>query len=357
MPEKTPNVIILHGDDEIAMQKFITEQINLLGDSAMAEMNVSRLDGKANSIDELTNTVMAAPFFTDRRLIFLTNPLHGMESKRGGDDSGETPETGKAKETRQKFLLMLDSMPDSSTLVLIIEDHQKWKAGAYHWETLTERHFLMKWAVGNKDRCVLHAASLPADREMPSWIQKKVREMGGKISLPGAVELSQYVGTDTRLAVLELEKLSTYAGNREIDADDVMALSTSSVSGKIWDLTDAIGERNARNALRIFHQLMDTLDLRQEIYPMVIWQFRQLLLGCEVVSRGGGISELMQSLKIAEFQAKKLYPQVQRFSLARLKQAYRKLMEIEEESKGAAGRSGGGDLSVLIDELIVELAE
>jgi DNA polymerase-3 subunit delta len=192
---------------------------------------------------------------------------------------------------------------------------------------------------------------------MPGWIQKKARELGGKISQPGAVELSEYVGTDTRLAVLELDKLITYAGNREIDADDVMALSTSSVSGKIWDLTDAIGERNPRTALKVFHQLMETLDLRQEIYPMIIWQFRQLLLGCEVVSQGGGIPELMQGLKIAEFQAKKLYPQVRRFPLERLKQAYRKLMSVEEESKGAVGKAGGVDLSVLIDQLIVELSE
>jgi DNA polymerase-3 subunit delta len=356
MTESKPNILILHGDDEIAMQRFISQQILSLGDSSMADVNTSRLDGKTCSEDDIYNTVMATPFFSTRRLTILTNPLHKLESKKAGDESASGVETGKTKEARMRFFELLENLPETTLLVLVIEDHQKWRAGGFQWESLTDRHFLTKWAATQKERVAIHGFALPSSREMPTWIQKKAKELGGQISLPGAVELAEYVGSDTRLAVLELDKLITYANGREVSSDDVMSLSTSVMSGRIWDLTDAIGERGVRKGLQMLPRFLGTLALSEEIYPMIIWQFRQLLLGCEVVSHGGGLADLMQDLKIAEFQAKKLLPQVQRFKLTQLKRAYRKLMEIEEESKGAAEKAGGGDLSVLIDQLIVDLA-
>lgn len=356
MTESKPNILILHGDDEIAMQRFMSQQVHAAGDSAMADVNTSRLDGKTCSIDDLYNTVMATPFFSDKRVTILTNPLHRLENKRSGDETGVGGEAVKEKDNRQKFLQILENLPDTTQLILVIEDHQKWRAGGYQWELLTEKHFLMKWAASNKDLVSIHSFALPSIREMPNWIQKKAKELGGAIDQAASVELAEYVGTDTRLAVLEIDKLITYANNRTISRDDVINLSTSVVSLKIWDLTDAIGEGNPRKALQIFHQLLDTLDLRQEIFPMIIWQFRQLLLGCEVVTNGGGVTELIRDLKITDFQARKLFPQAQKFQLSQLKRAYRKLMEIEEESKGAAEKPGSGDLSVLIDQLIVEMA-
>ncbi len=356
MTESKPNILILHGDDEIAMQRFISQQVHSLGDSAMADANTSRLDGKTSSDDDLYNTVMATPFFSDMRIVILTNPLHRLENKRAVDETSQGGETIKIKDSRQKFLQILDNLPVTTQLILVIEDHQKWRTGGYQWESLTEKHFLMKWAASNKEHVTIHSFALPTMREMPNWIQKKTKELGGSIDQAASVELGDYVGTDTRLAVLEIDKLITYANGRIVTRDDVMSLSTSVVSLQIWDLTDAIGEGNPRKALQIFHQLLDTLDLRQEIFPMIIWQFRQLLLGCEVVSNGGGVTELVQDLKITDFQARKLFPQAQKFRLSQLKRAYRKLMNIEEESKGAALKPGSGDLSVLIDQLIVEIA-
>ncbi len=279
MSDVKANIHILHGDDEVAMNQFVAQQIQSLGDSAMADVNTSRLDGKTSSEDELYNTVMATPFFSAKRLTIVTNPLHRLESKKAGDEATSGVESGKTKEARQRFLQLLETLPETTLLILVIEDHQKWRAGGFQWESLTDRHFLMKWAATQKERVAIHGFSLPSGREMPTWIQKKAKELGGQISLPGAVELAEYVGSDTRLAVLELDKLITYANGREVSPDDVMSLSTSVMSGRIWDLTDAIGERDSRKALQIFHQLLETLDLRQEIYPMIIWQFRQLLLG------------------------------------------------------------------------------
>jgi DNA polymerase III subunit delta len=350
MTENQPTIIILHGDDEVARQSFIKKQIESLGDPAMVEMSLSYLDGKTAAESDLRGAAMAAPFFTSQRLVVLTNPLAKLDGKRAGDDDNSSAPAGKQKEARASFVKFLDEVPESTILILVIDDQQKWRAGNMDWEVLNEKHFLVKWAKSNPDKARMVGYGLPSEREMPAWIQKKAKELGGKFSMEAAMELAGYVGSDTRLGTLEIDKLITYAGNRQIEADDVMTISTSVISASIWDFTNAIGEKDARKAVKIFHQLMETMDVRQEIFPMIIWQFRQLLLGREVLDEGGNLGELMRELHLAEFQAKKLLAQVQRFKLIQLRWAYGQLMAIEDE-----GKSGGSDLGVMIDQFIIQL--
>jgi DNA polymerase III subunit delta len=354
MTENQPYIFILHGDDEVAMQQFVSKQIDQLGDPSMAEMSISRLDGKTTSESDLRNACLAASFFSSERLVILTNPLAKIDNKRAGaedEDGAETAAAGKQKSARASFLKFLSDIPDTTRLVMMIDDQQKWRAGGMVWEVCGERHFLTKWVNENPSSAQMIGLPLPVEREMPGWIQKKALEMGGKFAPDACAELAGYVGNDTRLATLEIDKLITYTNVRRVEVDDVMTISTSVMSATIWNLTDALGEKDARKALLILHQLMETLDIRQEIFPMIIWQFRQLLLAREVVEEGGNVGDLVRELHVAEFQGKKLFQQVQRFKLAQLRKAYRQIMAIEEE-----GKRGTTDLSVLLDQLIFQLA-
>jgi len=65
------------------------------------------------------------------------------------------------------------------------------------------------------------------------------------------------VGLDTRLLVIEAEKLILYIGDRgEINAEDVKAITSSSAEAITWDFTDALGERRLDEALKILRQLL-----------------------------------------------------------------------------------------------------
>ncbi len=65
------------------------------------------------------------------------------------------------------------------------------------------------------------------------------------------------VGMDTRLLVMEAEKLILYIGDRgEINTEDVKAITSSSADAITWDFTDALGERRLDEALKILRQLL-----------------------------------------------------------------------------------------------------
>ena len=248
---------------------------------------------------------------------------------------------------------MLGNAPDSTRLVLAIADNPVWnsKTRQYKWEVLKESHYLIKWMKDNPGRAELRTFSLPRPQDMPGWLTREAGLRGLKFNPAAVQELAQYVGNDTRLAAMELQKLDTYLGaRRTLEVGDVAAICTFTSSATIFQLVDAMGEKNTRRALELHHQLLETMD-PQEIFPMIVRQFRLLLMAREVVDARGGLDEVAAQAGVAPFQAKNLLTQVRNFDSKALRRIYLQLMKIEE-----AAKSANADQAELVDALIVGAA-
>ena len=57
MTDDKPIIYILHGDDSFAINQFLTVMIGKMGDPAMAELNITHLDGKTASEDDLRSEI------------------------------------------------------------------------------------------------------------------------------------------------------------------------------------------------------------------------------------------------------------------------------------------------------------
>ena len=360
MPLPEQNVIVCHGDDEIAISLYIRSLEHEIGDDAMADANISHLDGKTCTENDLANQVMSSPFFTDKRLVVLTNPFAKMgREKKGETEEGEVQvkgekTAGKISEIKKRFLDLLSNLPPTTTLVLVIEDARSWdsKAGGKNWEVLKASHFLVKWIDQQAGKVLVKPFSLPDPKDMPKWIQTEAAGKKCTFKPDAAAELAQYVGNDTRLAAMEIEKLALYVGGkRPVEVEDVMALSTSTSSATIWKLVDAIGKKDTRQALSLYHQLLETHDVNYEIYPMIVRQFRQLLMAREVLDERGNAQAIMRDLGVPQFVADNLGRQASNFTMPGLERIYFQLMGIEENSK-----NGQGELETAIDALIVTAA-
>ena len=86
MAEDRPVVYIFHGDDSHAIQKAIAGMVAKLGDSGLADLNLTRLDGRSASEDDLRSAALSMPFLAERRIVLLANPLarftRGSREKR-----------------------------------------------------------------------------------------------------------------------------------------------------------------------------------------------------------------------------------------------------------------------------------
>lgn len=338
MADEKPIVYILRGDDREGIESKLRDFYLRLGAPDMAEMNTTRLEGKTSSLNDLRGAALALPFLTERRLVIVEDALQPYQGR------------GKQK-AREELLALLDSLPPTTALVLIIPDARKYKRGAYHWETFHEKHWLIQWAAEAKGRSLVVDCALPSEAEMINWVRGKAAHLGGSFSPRAAATLVEYVGNNTQRAAQEIEKLLTYvAFQRPVDDDDVRRLTAQDQQGDIFELVDALGSREGEKALKILHILLEEGELLQ-IFGMITRQFRLLIQACEILEAGGTEENVRSQLNLHPFVAQKITGQARYFTLSALDVIYQQLLKIDVD-----GKTGGMDVDLALDVLIARLA-
>ena len=324
MPE-TPGVLLLHGNDEFAISAHIEKLCAGLGDPSTAGMNIARFDGRLGLDFEALNTaVNAVPFLAPRRVAVLLHPGSAFASA----------------ESRNKFIRLLDQAPTTTTIVLVEND------------ALKPDHWLLKWVSKAGGRAGAHVYNLPKRWDMPRWIESEAKKQGGRIDPDAAARLSEMVGEETRIAAQELTKLLTYVNfERPIRLLDVEKVSLPSAQASIFELVDALGQKEGKKAQSILHRLLEDEEAF-ELWGMVIRQFRLLLQAREMLEERATVPEVQKALGLQNFVAEKVYDQARHFPMPALESIYHKLLEIDEGAK-----TSRVPLDLALDTLIVELSQ
>ncbi|MFH2102363.1 MAG: DNA polymerase III subunit delta [Chloroflexota bacterium] len=316
MPD-TASILLLHGNDDVAIREHL-QALQARLDPSSADMNLSRLDGRGLSLDDLNTAVNAMPFLSPLRLVILTNP-------------GAVP--------REKLTDLLDKAPETTLLAMVAD------------EALKAEHWLVKWTARAGPRAEVRLYAMPRLWELPAWIVKDAKKQGGQIEQAAAARLAEMVGEDTRLAAQEITKLLTYVNYaRAVTLEDVGQVSAASAGGNIFALVDALGNKNGKAAQQVLHHLLEEGD-PFDLWFMVIRQFRLLLLAREIIDRRGRVADIQKALGLHDFVAKKVSGQAQNFTLPTLEAIYHQLLDIDEGVK-----TGQLTIELALDLLVVELS-
>ena len=342
MSDEKPIVYILRGDDREAVESNLHTFFNSLGAPDMAGLNTTRLEGKTITLNDLRAAALALPFLTARRLVVVEDALAFFDKE-------------KDEAQRERIIELLDSLPSTTALVLVIPDTQKRRkrAGVWesYWATLNEKHWLMIWSKSAGNKVFIQDCLLPTEHQMANWIRKKAAEQGGSFSPGAAQKLAGYLGNNTQRTNQEIVKLLTYVNYaRPVDDVDVIELSIREVQSDIFSLVDAMGSRDGENAIRLFHLLLEDTPFNQ-LFPMVIRQFRLILEVREILDLGGNEQDAAKLLGMQNFVVRKLIPQAQVFTIEALESIYHHLLEID-----LAMKTRYVDGSIAMDVFIAQLA-
>jgi DNA polymerase-3 subunit delta len=276
-----------------------------LGDAATASMNTTRLEGSALSLEELREAAYALPFLAPRRLVVVTNPLARLNNE----------------ELQSNFIRLLEKLPATTALVLVES------------RTLAEDSWFLIWARQAAPRAFVRHFSLQKEGEMAQWIQQQTKQAGGQMAPSAAWALARMVGTDSRLAYQEVQKLLAYVGyRRTVEVEDVQSLSLPVFHEKIFALVDALAAQDGRRSSSLLHQFLEEEDPGY-VMAMIVRQFRLLLLAREILDQGGLAKDVQSRLRLSAFEAGKITEQARRFSLQTLEGVYRGLLDIDEAIK------------------------
>ncbi len=205
--------------------------------------------------------------------------------------------------------------------------------------------------VGDRDdlrRCerlekLLPVASVHLERLPPAQAAKllveEARKNGFQFEEDAARELADACACDLARASRELEKLMLYctgSGSR-ISSEQVQLLVPAEASFTLWEISDAIGDRDAARALRLVRDM-----LRQDTPP--------LLLASLIA---GQIRKLLKAREGArEWVHPRVKEQARKFTVAELTRALEKMYEAD-----VALRSSPPEERVVLEKLVLELAK
>jgi DNA polymerase-3 subunit delta len=304
-------IYLLYGENSVELRRTVDELEKKLGGAAAA-LDAARLEGKGLTLEALRGAVMALPFLVERRLVVVNECLERWNSPA----------------QQQKFLDLLDQIPDSTALVLVEPRELRTKERGRFKE-----HWILPWAEQRPQRVFVRHHEQPHGAAMADWILKQAARSGGRLSGEAAGMLAALVGDETRLAALELDKLLAYVNySRPIEVDDVARVSFPVGQTDIFGMVDALAQRSPREALGKLRQLYADEDV-VDIFAMIVRQFRLLLLAREVLDTGGGEADVARALAQHPFVIRKISAQAQRFSLPELEAVYRRLLLIDEAIK------------------------
>jgi len=311
---------ILHGRDDFSRREELGHIRAALDADGMLASNTDVLDGRVVTPDQLTAICDTVPFLASHRLVMVEGLLGRFDPPDRLHRGGGRPRRGPAPELERWLGLAeyVQHLPDSTTLVLLDDELSPVNP-------------------------LLEALRPQAEvREFPElkpgavlqWILDRAEALGADISPKGADALRDLLGNKLWILANELDKLAAYAQGRRIEAADVRALVHEAREVKIFALVDAVVEKRPPLALRMLHRLVDDGADFGYLLAMMSRQYRLIIQAKELSLSGITSQEIGQQLDIRSgFVLQKVLDQADRYSLSRLKAAYKRLLEADESVK------------------------
>jgi DNA polymerase-3 subunit delta len=190
--------------------------------------------------------------------------------------------------------------------------------------------------------------------QINQWVEKRVKSLKSSIS-PIAVELLvRLVGNDLWMMANEIDKLVLYTGDRSIEEDDVKTVVSNVQEANVFAMVDAIIESRVALAQQLLQQLFKQGMAPSQVLVMLARQVRIVFQVKEMRAAGRSRGDIQSSLGLtSDFVLRKAWEQADRYSLARIREVYHKLLDADIAIK--TGRYDNPDL--VMDILVAEMGQ
>lgn len=142
------------------------------------------------------------------------------------------------------------------------------------------------------------------ENDLPVWIKEKIRQKGITIKDDAVGYLIGVVGDDIGLLSSELEKLASF-GNETITISGIKEIVEGSRDYSVFDLTNALREKNVEKVFRIYRALSETTE-PFNILGAINWQYSKMSIQATPSSSGQrkDFSRAFKILNDADIQIK-----------------------------------------------------
>lgn len=262
-------------------------------------MNFNHYEGRNIDVKELIDLCETMPFFADRRVVLLED-------------------TGFFKNKCDELADYMKELPDYLCLVFVEDE--------------VDKRSKMYKAVKSCGRIGEFARQ--DEKTLMQWAAGILKKEGKNITQRDMELLLTMTGIDMGNLRMELEKLITYTGDRNVvTRADIQEVCTTQTQNKIFDMVRAVTEKNQKRALDLYYDLLTLKEPPMRILFLLAKQFRQLLLVKEYTEEGVAQPEMASRLGVPSFVVRNIASCARSYRISELRQAVTDFVDAEEAVK------------------------
>ena len=295
---KLKQVYLLYGEERYLRRQYRERlQKALCGEDD--SMNTHFYEGRDVPVGEIIDLAETLPFLAERRVFFISDS--GL-FRAGGEKMAEYL----TQPSETAFFVFNESEVDKRSKL---------------FKTVRSKGYAAEFAVQD-------------ERTLKRWAAGVLAKDSKRITESTVQLLLTKTGTDMDNIQTELEKLVCYCLDREVITDaDVEAVCTTRISSHIFDMIDAIADKQPRKALELYYDLLSLKEPPMRILYLIARQCNLLLQAKELKASGHDDRTVSSRLGVPPFIAGKCMKQAARFSAAALRRALQQCVESEEAVK------------------------
>jgi DNA polymerase-3 subunit delta len=311
-------VYLIYGSEELLLERAEKRLHDRLAAVADLDFNYETFDGAAATAVDVINAANTMPFLSERRLVIVRN-------------------VDKLDSAALERLAAYARDPAPYTCLVLVATRIAKNTKLYRAVAATG---------------VAYEYAAPKRNEYAGEVVRLLKERGKTIAMPTAQLLVDVVGRDLRRLDVETSKLATYVADAErVSADDVKAVAAASAEASVFELSDAVGERDVTRALRVLRRLLDAGETPLGVEATLARHVRALIGARALADRGVSPDAMAPEIGMAPWQARNAAKQASRYQPKELSAALRGLASAEEEMK-----TSPTDAGLVIERWIVNTA-
>jgi DNA polymerase-3 subunit delta len=300
---KLGNLYLFYGQEEYLKKYYLDSIEKAVLESDLSALNKVALEGKfeMQKIEEACETM---PVFSEKKLVLVKNSGIFKSGKEGS----------KQQSVKDELINYLKNVPSYTVLVFYEEEIDK------RLKTVD--------AVKKNGLIVDFPFQKPA--ELVKWVIKVLKSHMKEISVEDASYLIEICEQGMTEILNEVNKLVMYVGERtRITMSDIDKVCTKSVKSRIFDLTDAVAEKNIDKALKLLNDMIIIREPLPKILFMITRQLRHVLEMKLLCKEGMSVKDASAKIGITPYAGGKVSSQAKSFSTQKLKEGIKEAFELD----------------------------
>jgi len=306
---------LFYGPEKFLIRYFTDLLKKTVVEPGMEQMNFLRFED-TKDISSIIACCETYPVFSEYKLVLVKNTGLFAAAKKG--EGGEDKKESTHGDSKEELVSFLKDVPPYCCLVFQ-EDSAAKNVKAY-------KQIATSGMVVEFERLI--------DNDLAKWIARVFSDNGKKVSLSAVNLLIRLCSNSMDELNNEILKICNLAGTRaEISESDVSNITGTTIKTAIFDITNALAEKNANRAFVVLEDLTQLNEPIQRLFIMISKRFGQYLTLKDLLGAGKPDDIALQKAGFSINQKRYVLAEVRNFSVKYLRDFAKECNQLDLDIK------------------------